>query len=120
MVPKQSWGNPLAARMRSSAPTHVGPAPTALVLWLSGMELIKLTRRHSSGCHEELIHSEAASPATALLQYLRLVPDFFRVDLDATERDLLLRIYYAEQRWADSGHDDRAFLLMHRGACSAN
>jgi DNA-binding MarR family transcriptional regulator len=44
-----------------------------------------------------------------------LVPDCSRVDLAPSERDLLLRIYQAECRWADGGQDDRRFLLMHTG-----
>jgi hypothetical protein len=34
------------------------------------------------------------------------------MELDADERDLLLRIFEADRRWADGGHDDRSFLLM--------
>jgi hypothetical protein len=37
------------------------------------------------------------------------------VEVDPEERDLLLRIYEAERRWADDGHDDRSFLLIPRG-----
>lgn len=37
------------------------------------------------------------------------------MELTPNERDLLLRIYQAEGRWADGGHDDRKFLLMHTG-----
>ena len=43
------------------------------------------------------------------------MPDFFTVELTSSERDFLLRIYKAECRWADGGHDDRSFLLMHTG-----
>lgn len=48
----------------------------------------------------------AASSGVATLQ---------SVELDPEERDLLLRIYEAERRWAEDGHDDRSFLLIPRG-----
>jgi len=37
------------------------------------------------------------------------------VELEPEERDLLIRIYRTERRWADGGHDDRSFLLVPRG-----
>jgi hypothetical protein len=37
------------------------------------------------------------------------------VEITPSERELLLRIYQAERRWADAGHDDRSFLLLHLG-----
>jgi len=39
----------------------------------------------------------------------------WRVQLTPSERDLLLRVYQAVSRWADGGHDDRSFLLLHPG-----
>ena len=51
-------------------------------------------------------HGSSGSTTTARLQFVELEPD---------ELDLLLRIYQAERRWADDGHDDRTFLLIPRG-----
>ena len=37
------------------------------------------------------------------------------MEIDPEHRSLLLRIYAADRTWAEGGHDDRAFLLLHTG-----